>query len=617
MATQMKDDFYKELTKDRHYRKVEEGIYASTSGQYYTIDNNNVVLKYDDLQSFESETNHELDDESERKANEKASEELAKEISKVTDSLAERMKPFKATLEAVNKKFNYNHALYTQYLLFTLNKDLNTENREEVLVDTTSTEWTENCMTQFDYKMNGSGQANQFTLTIVLLPNDRMTQNVMAIEEKLLNAINVTKEDDNTQLKEQSSILVNCSFKYGYGDEPDKPELRSPIYTGMITGYECNLDRGNLVYTITGVSGLYAAKEIRLSSKNEYLEGATSNGSLKPFEYIKNIFRIEFEENDTYKIDGKPLYELVFLDNAFSDGGGSAPESIGMDLAKFEQKNIFDIITDLLNASVSNKEKETIAGTSGKVISPTQKQCYDYYVNTSTEALKTAAAGAVTIYKLPSLSSMNDQKDEDKPHLDIVFNWFAPSKTGFNCLVKSWKPKVDGLVALSIAASLQSQGKWDKSLTHETMDDEGNITTQISTGATRLGVKDKTQMYTYNTIQDFSQIAKGYNYALQASLSIQGCPCEVPLTGRIGVNAIMGSNQVHPSSGNYCILSKTDTLSSSGFTTNFELMKIAKVFDPEPSAEAITENNTTNVVEDDNPTKPKVDDNQQQQDSQR
>lgn len=609
MATQMDKNFHKELTTDRHYRKVDEGIYASTSGQYYTIDNNDVVMRYDDLQAFETETGRDLDDESEKKANADAAAEIAKAVEASTSSIADRMKPFKATLEAVNQKFNYGHAVYTQYLLFTLNKNLDTTDRNQVLVDTTSLEWTENCLTQFQLKLNGSGQANQFTLTIVLLPNDRNTQNIMAIEEKLLDAISITVKNDNTTLKEMNNIFVSCSFKYGYGDEPDKKDLRSPVYTGMITGYTCNLDQGNLVYTINGVTGLYAAKEIRLSNKDEYLKGAVSNGNLKPFEYLKNIFKIEFEDSPKYKSkDGKPLYELVFLDNAFSDNGGASPESVGMDLAKFEQKNIFDIITDLLNASVSNKEKAVIAGTAGKIISPTQKQCYDYYVDTSTEALKRSTAGAVTIYKLPSTSSLNDQDDETKPHQEITFNWFAPSKVGFNCLVKSWKPEVDGMIALSLASSLQSQGSWDNSLVHETMDDDGNVVKQVSTGGTRLGVKDKTQMYTYNTIQDFSQIAKGYNYSMKATLALQGCPCDVPLTGRIGVNAIMGSNQIHPSSGTYAILSKTDVLSPSGFTSTFELMKIAKVFDPTPTdgalkdtpsnsdiASAITDNPTLNT----------------------
>lgn len=88
-----------------------------------------------------------------------------------------------------------------------------------------------------------------------------------------------------------NNIFVSCSFKYGYGDEPDKKDLRSPVYTGMITGYTCNLDQGNLVYTINGVTGLYAAKEIRLSNKDEYLKGAVSNGNLKPFEYLKIYLR--------------------------------------------------------------------------------------------------------------------------------------------------------------------------------------------------------------------------------------------------------------------------------------------------------------------------------------
>ena len=208
MATQMDKNFHKELTTDRHYRKVDEGIYASTSGQYYTIDNNDVVMRYDDLQAFETETGRDLDDESEKKANADAAAEIAKAVEASTSSIADRMKPFKATLEAVNQKFNYSHAVYTQYLLFTLNKNLDTTDRNQVLVDTTSLEWTENCLTQFQLKLNGSGQANQFTLTIVLLPNDRNTQNIMAIEEKLLDAISITVKNDNTTLKEMNNIFV-------------------------------------------------------------------------------------------------------------------------------------------------------------------------------------------------------------------------------------------------------------------------------------------------------------------------------------------------------------------------------------------------------------------------
>lgn len=474
--------------------------------------------------------------------------------------IANTMANFKVILDALIEKFCKNRAVYTMYFKMILN------NSNTVLVDTTSNDWDENCLVSFKYELNGSGEANQFTLSLLYKPNDRGISSIKTLESALLSNVGITTDESGKTLKDINVLYNNCSFQYGYADDFD---LRSPVYNGMITDYDCKIDNGNLRYTISGIGGLTSLKETRISAKDEYLKDSSGKEINTPLGYIQNIVRIELES--------KGLYTLEILD----DIDPEEVVTIGEDYKQFNQKNIFQVINDILSQCITKNQKDTL--TSNKRILPTQKQIFGYYVNDSITqgADGKTYGGVIYIYKVPSANGPENKENAEspKPDLGITFNWFGPGNDGYTGIVKDWVPKYDGSVLFGLAVNLLSH---DNSTSYYTMDEEGNITTVQGLGATREGIIGTTDKGIASTIQEYSNWAFVTQYPYSATMTIIGCPCEVPMIGKIAINALMGSEK-HHSSGVYYTLKKTDTINNSGFWSEFELFKITPTYDPEYS----------------------------------
>ena len=475
-------------------------------------------------------------------------------------NISNKMKTFKNMLDKLNDKFNNNRAVYTMYYKMTMNTG-------QVLVDTTSKDWVENCFISFNHKMNGSGEANTFTLDLLFKPSDRSIIAINALESKLLASCAIYNSE--TELKEQSDLYYNCIYQYGYGDETD---MRSPLYYGTIMDYDCSLENGNLHYTITGYGGLYSAKEYRISSKEEYLtdeNGATIND---PISFITRIFEVEFGKNNEYAVKN------VNIDK-------SKITYPGDDYKQFNQKNIFQVVKDILSGCMTTDQYNAMSGTTTddnptgeqKTFLPNQKQMFGYYIdNTQTEG--GGKYGTVYVYKMESLYG-EENKDKTvetiEPDCGISFGWFAPSTGSYNHIVKDWKPKFEGSPLMALATTYRSGGD-----TYYTMTDSGNIETVTSLSAARLGISDSNaNKMILSTIQEYDNWTFVTQYPYSASMTLIGVPCEVPMTGKIRVIAKMGT-QNHHSSGVYMILGKTDKINSSGFFSEFELYKFAPGYDP-------------------------------------
>lgn len=486
-------------------------------------------------------------------------------------AVSEKMQDLASTISSVNKKFNNGKAVFTRYLLFKVNG--------KELVNTTSKNWDTNNLISFTHEINGSGQCNQFTLDIAFIPNDRNINDILTIEKILLDATAIINENgesiigsnnggtstdsgDSDTNKNDVSYMYNCDFVYGYGD----CDIRSPLYTGFITGYTPTLEDGWLRYTIKGVAGLHNAKELRLSSKKEYKE---NGGDTNPLIFLQNVFKIEFE---------KFKYNFVIADNVEKD------VSCDLDYTVFQQKNLFDLVNDICNSMMSTEEANKTKG--GYKYMPTQKQVYSYYVLSKKEGDNN---GTVYLYKCPSLSKMSNDKDL-AADCDIAFNWFAPAGSGSNFLVYSWKPEIDGAAIMAMMINYMTTGD-----VFETLDQDGNIVQTIGLGATRLGInnssggnsqggEENSNAYiTINSMQEYSKWSRVTQYNYNATLVTQGLPCEVPMTGKIKVRAMLGNfNQTHQSSGIYFVIGKKDIMNSSGFTTEFKLVKLNHSWDPDP-----------------------------------
>ena len=134
------------------------------------------------------------------------------------------------------------------------------------------------------------------------------------------------------------------------------------------------------------------------------------------------------------------------------------------------------------------------------------------------------------------------------------------------------------------------------------MDEEGNIITVQGLGAAREGTLGSSDKGVASTIQEYSNWAFVTQYPYSATMTIIGCPCEVPMIGKIAINALMGSEK-HHSSGVYYTLKKTDTINSSGFWSEFELFKITPKYDPEYSEIKSNDSVTQSPVSPDNADK--------------
>lgn len=558
---------------------INAGIGSVYNPDNYVKDSEGNVYKKDNSFDFDTSNKTPLGN-----VNSKATDQLVEQLknSEAAKSIkakviANTMASFKVTLDQIKNKFCKNRAIYTMYLRMDLG------NNNTTLVDTTSSDWDENCLVNFKHLQNGSGEANQFTLELLYKPNDRTYSSIKTLEAKILSNVGVVSPE-NANITYQ-----NCSFQYGYGDDVS---LRSPVYSGMITGYKCRIENGNLRYTIEGVSGLTPLTEYRLSAMDEYLPADS------PLQYIQNIVKKELED--------KGLYTLEILDNITD----SDMVTIDEDYKQFNQKNVFQVIQDILSQCITAEQKAKLTGApSGdnvgpsqiEEVLPTQKQLYGYYVSDiPTEKDGKTYKGTIYIFKYP-----NDEGTDVaniKPDLGITFNWFGPGNdddSTYTGIVRDWVPEYDGTALCALACNLASH---DNSTTYYSMDTEGNIVEIHGLGAAREGTLTDNSGIA-STIQEYSNWAFSTQYPYKASMTLIGCPCEVPMIGNICVNALMGDEK-HHSSGVYYVLGKTDVMNNSGYWTTLELVKIV----PHYAAENLIVKSTKN----ESPTVDNTEDKQQE-----
>lgn len=449
----------------------------------------------------QEENNGEQDSDDTEEAEKKV--DLKEELANNLKTMSEVMASFIDTCKKVNDKFNSNRAVYTQYLYF--------EFHGNVLIDTTSLDYSQNCMVSFKNTQEGAteGAGNTFEARLAFAPNPRNYQTIEKIDKKLLVVGQITTDSTNcNELKSFSEYFYNCKFQYGYADDPN---LRSPMYKGILTKYTCNVENGIFIYTLSGTTtGLAVEKEIRLTQKSSYLVDENGNEIKNPLLFIKRIFDVEFGEN-AENSEKKGLYDIKFLDNLLEDD----VEFSGGDLQYYTQKNLFEALKDILNACLTSEEKEIYDN--GKFIAPTQKQTYGYYIDPKEDSDNPNKIGTVVIYKVPMeiknlKSSLNDMKDKaeqkDDDNADennskdddassdniamytdpiVSFNWFGQASNGaYNHLVKSWEPEVDGMVLMAMASALKTNDGF-----YYTLDSDGNIVKLNSMGAARLGINLK------------------------------------------------------------------------------------------------------------------------------
>lgn len=474
---------------------------------------------------------------------------LDNKLSGTPDAVSGRMNTLASMITGVTNRLNSHRPIYTMYVDF----QVMIAGQWVTLCNSTSKDWINNCLVMLKNKISGAGNANTFELQIMFKQNDRNIQNIDSLEAKLLSTCDITTTVNGEQtLIDLKDAAYNCKFQYGYGDDPN---LRSPWYTGRIMDYDCDLNNGNLKYTISGFAGIYGVKEVRLTTKSEYKPEDTTS----PLKYIENIFNVEFGEGSQYA----GLYKLKMLVSNPDEVVNTDP-----DFKQFTNKNLFEILSDILAGTAIQEQIDKIKN--GQSYNPGNQVLFSYYLD-SAQADGETFAGTIYVYKTPSCY---DKDCDLTPHAGITFNYFGPGSSGTNHIVKSWKPQYNGSVLLNLATAIKMSGQ-----KFQTMDNTGKIIDVIGMGAARLGTLDDPSTV-FNTIQEYSKWSFATQYCYKASMTTMGIPCEAPITGLMQINCIMSSTQgvgyKHHTSGIYMILGKTDTISNSGFYTDFDLFKMTK-----------------------------------------
>lgn len=496
----------------------------------------------------EQKAKEELAKQEEEKTNQEFQEivENAEKISvKKTDTM-------RASVKAVEEMLNTNPA-YTIFIDFSMNN-------EKFHVSTISQDTNENITMNLQNNKNGTGNANEFTLTIGYSPQDGSEFDVNRIDKAITEA--------NTS--EGKAELRYCTLQYGYANMDNTELYRSPKYRGIVLNYSCEINDGILVYTLKGYSGISMIKEskeplaIKTGSNNKikpteaaaqiinvYLQGAvqggTTTGSIDEEGKINNAQSIE-----RHPISSSVSYELLATP-------GTLGSDVELEIPAQLDKNPASALTDILGKAILKADKDILD--SGNSLSPTDKTVYGWYVSDVSSDASKYPSGSITIYKQTPAEMQKDDVDAE-----FIFNWMSPGEDSqTNHIVISFKPEYQGSVLMAITTGnlVDSQSFYQ--------DNNGVVKSVENSLSPPVGGSEEAALATIE--QEKASWAEQVQYPYAATMITAGIPAEIPILTKIKVRPLI-YGQEHHSSGTYIVLKISDQLDTSGFRTTWELRKI-------------------------------------------
>lgn len=396
----------------------------------------------------------------------------------------------------------------------------------------------------------------------------------------------------------------------------------------------------------TGVD--YGKSESTDNSKpSENSDSTTSEGETEGEETDEPIAIADTQVQVQPTVAAKYIIEKYLPNYAVSFGDVKGQSVYGSDEAVVLNcqldKNPMKALTDILNKAIHKSQAEILDGSS--TLLSQNKITYSWYVTDCETNGK------------PTICIIADDPLEDKSAVHtLTFNWGQPG-TGTNAInhfVLSFKPQFEGSVILALAdeynATSQSEftervttaktkkkeaeeraaqtgsvgdfrqmenadaelAAADKALNDATntepgtdkmttvgsyfVDEQGNLQVMEETTAAVPGGDIRT--VTANLEQMKSTWVSRVQYPYKADMETFGVPCELPITGIIEINALVGyrgniSGRRHHTSGKYQILGSEDIINSSGFTTIWHLQKVEGVPINSNASESGTVDNTT------------------------
>lgn len=551
----------------------------------------------DDSEDITESEDQPTEDATEQLTEEQAAQKQAWEDEKqfVTATLDTKMEHLKSVLDALHTKFKTSPN-YTIYIRFQLNS---------VVFCTTDKTSENNLIMSLQVENNGSGYANSFRLQVAWTPSVVGSRwDVNKLEMGLLggnfNGLNFSSR--------------YCTLQYGYGDGND---LRTKQFDGIILDYTCDLQDGMIIYDLEGYSSIVAINETKdpiAIAKTEDEETSGVRPTTAVYRIVKTYLQAgdsedytTYTEEDSIELEKHPIspdvsYDIKFLNDCYAS---DAPVALTTQL----DKNISQAISDILGKAVLEEEYTEIADNYVN-LSNLNKTYYNWFLDDTAD--DAGHQGTIYVYK-------TSVKEDIQSTVDIVFNWMSPGQSGYDWLIKSFKPQFKGSVLLATASELFNPKQTQKTAESEDEPAEDTATSTSTTtadttteGATEAEVPDEPTLaetkeifngsyYLDNTgkiaktersisppiggtkeaaissiEQEKSSWLQDVQYSYAATMVTLGVPAPIPITGKIRVTPLIYGS-AHHSEGIYMVKSTTDLLNSNGFETTWELQKIVDI----------------------------------------
>ena len=368
-----------------------------------------------------------------------------------------------------------------------------------------------------NYTKNGSGKANSFTIMIAYEP--KMSGNIVDTSDVNIIDKQLCIYDGNNKDK------LKCWLQYGYGHGPDK--LVSPILEGIVTDYTPELRDGILYYTITGYSSLIQAVEETITTDEMK--------NIRPTEAIKKVIEDNIGSNSKTNLG----YVVQYAPG--TEGSDKVIETI----PGVSDKNLFEYIEQTLNMA----EVDGYSNTNN-----TYKPFYIYNITETKEE------------KIIMIEKVDPNNILDNKISNVVFEWSSQN----NNFVKSWQPNIKGSVLLA------QDYHYEKGVSEWGIDDSGEIVENKNLLSSPVAMNtdpDKPEASSIDEVTSLTEWSKAIQYSYEASLTIQGMPCDIPIGMFIKVIPLL-YGKPHHSAGTYMIKKSSDTIDSGGFQTTIDLIKI-------------------------------------------
>lgn len=410
------------------------------------------------------------------------------------------------------------------------------------------------------HELNGAQAVNKFSITIEFVPNS--TNDASSFEANLLRVASLNAKEQGNKIKSQLGAC--CKFRYGYSDYRGVAHWSTnpqggKYYEGIIYDYDVTVNGNYLVYTLQGFSDIMNSLNDEISIPNQ--------GTVKPSKVVKYIYDEYLKETYTEKPD---------IDE----------DDVEVEIGAMSNQSIWSILNYLSKMSVNSTDAKIIEENQNKEESEQTlvQGWYTYWLDDS--------AGHKKFYykRLTNEGS----KSLGKTTYSYVY---AGGSDTLDHKVLSYSSEYSGTLYLALAASGYSEfNKKVKDLENSSVDNTSENNESSTSSSSILGKLIKAIDY-FKGIGDVADTAvwsaefnaKNSQYAaatmmkkmfslipFRANLTVLGVLPGFKLGQTyIDLKVLMNNTVYTPATGKYMVLSQVNELSSSGFTTQYRLLKNA------------------------------------------